>query len=192
MFLSKASKIGSLLAAQGNLAALPRVWSGRIACGVWGNRRDWLIDVWKSPEVFPYIQHSGLEIVMCLQEDESAEAAVARQPKAGSILGFSSQAIDVEFVDAADKEAMAKVFGPLHPQGEAPSVDRFAQSNVIEDGISNPVDTQTAAEPERLRPAAESFGAPLMPHPRSTEAETADILLLQRQPSCYGKLCFKY
>ena len=122
IFLSKASMIGSLLAAQENrdaLAELPschgrnRFFPNLVGCGVFENKREWLMDAWRSPEVFPYIQHSGLEIVVCFKEDESAEAITfATQAKQGTITGFLGETMDVEFADAADQEAMAELFGP--------------------------------------------------------------------------------
>ena len=140
MFLSKASMISSLLAAQENRDALAHVptCQGRnrffpnlVGCGAFANKRKWLMDAWSSPDVFPYIQHSGLEIVVCFQDVQSEEAIVfGKQAKEGTIPGFDGQTIDVEFVDATDREAMAKVFGTLPAYVEV-------QPNAVEHAVAD-------------------------------------------------------
>ena len=129
LFLLKAGMISSLLAARENcdaLAAVPscqgrnRFFPDLMGCGFFGNNLEWLMDAWRSPEVYPYIRHCGLEIVVCFQDVQSAEAlAFAIQARGGSVPGFLGQAIEVEIVDAADCQAIARVFGPLHRQIEA-------------------------------------------------------------------------
>ena len=141
MFLSKASMISSLLAAQENRDALANVpyCHGRnrffptlVGCGVFRNKREWLMEAWSSPEVWPYILNSGLEIVVCLyagtftnqhtqectgvQNKEALDFALAAQ--AGSIRGFEGQKLDVEIIDGNDYLDMKRVFGL--PEYESP------------------------------------------------------------------------
>ena len=199
MFLSKASMISSLLAAQENRDALVNVPScqGRnrffpnlVGCGVFANQREWLIDAWRSPEVFPYIQHSGLEIIVCFQAAESAEALdFARQAKEGKIPDFEGQAIDVQFVDAADHAAMATVFGPLHPQAVAPPVDLFPQAPPVARFPPPPpttvvdpdLEAQMAAERDRQRIANERAHQERLAAERLAAERLANSLAVQQQ-----------
>jgi len=130
LFLSKASMIRSILAAQENrkaLASVPsavgrnRLFLNLVGCGVFRNDRKWLMEAWSSPEVFPYIQNSGLEIVICFgagndySPDETSEALeFVQKARDGGIPGFSDVKLAVEIVDAADSEAMSRVFGRIH------------------------------------------------------------------------------
>ena len=116
LFLLKAGMISALLAAQENRDALANVPScyGRkrffpslAGCGGSQKYRSWLMEAWCSREVFPYILNSGLDIVICFQEAEAAEA-----------FGFAKRLeeerhpdLHVKFVDAAEAADMAAVFG---------------------------------------------------------------------------------
>ena len=177
MFLSKASMISSLLAAQENRDALAEVPScqGRnrffpnlVGCGVFKNERQWLMDAWSSPEVFPYIQHSGLEIVVCFHagnpdlqlEDQTAEAIeFGRQAMEGRISGFPGQTIEVEFVDASDHEAMAELFGTLLAQPT--DVENLVADPALEGLIALERETEPPLEEtfDYRRTAAERFAA---------------------------------
>ena len=114
--LLKANTLGALLVAQDNSSLLSsepncvarnRFFPNLAGCvGACSPGRQWLFEAWRSPEVYPYLFHSGLDIVICFQEDQSNEACQFSEDAAGGMLGFPG--LDVAFIDATDEAVMSE------------------------------------------------------------------------------------
>ena len=119
--LTTANMIGSLIAARENSAFLRvrsdchgrrRFFPNLVGCGVFGNQRSWIIDTWKSDQVFPYLFLSGLEIIACFPADSTEEIiAFAEQAQKGTIPGFKGYTLQVDIVKASDVAKMNAIFG---------------------------------------------------------------------------------